>query len=56
MTAELDEPPVTEDDALDQALRQVAQLTTKPLSDHAAVYRQAQEALQQFLSTSSAQG
>ncbi len=51
MSAELDEPPVTSHEGLDEALRQVAGLAELPLAEHPAVLRRAQDALQDFLNS-----
>ncbi len=44
-----DDPPVTGDEAADQALRQVARLGELPVAEHPVHLRQAQEALQRLL-------
>ena len=48
----MEEPPVTGDESVDEALRAVARLADQPLEQCAPVLRQAQEKLQEFLSSS----
>lgn len=48
----MDEPPVTGNEAVDEALRKVAGLGDQPVTEHPAVLSQAQDALQKFLSSS----
>ncbi len=51
MSTDIDEPPVTGDEALDEALRQVARLGEVPLAEHPVVLRRAHDALQDFLNS-----
>ena len=51
MSSEQVEPPVTGDEGVDEALDAVARLADRPLEEHPEVLRQAQVALQQFLSS-----
>ena len=46
-----DEAPHTGDQVVDEALARVAHLGEQPLTQHPAVYRVAQDALQEFLSS-----
>ena len=49
MSSELEQPPITGDAALDEALTKVAGLGELGLEDHPEILRAAQEALQDLL-------
>jgi len=51
---DVDEPPVTGNLAVDEALRKVASLGETPLDEHPTVLKQAQNALQEYLNTNDA--
>ena len=50
----MQEPPITGDAALDEALAKVASLDDVPLAEHPEVLKEAQVALQGFLGSSHA--
>jgi len=52
--SEMDDPPVTGNGIVDEALQKVADLVDVPLEDHPEVLKQAQNALQEFLNTNDA--
>jgi len=49
--SEVPEAPMTGDEVVDEALREVARLAERPLEEAAPVLRRAQERLQEFLSS-----
>ena len=51
---DVDEPPVTGNQAVDEALRKVAGLTEANLDEHPAILKEAQNALQEFLNNNDA--
>jgi len=52
--SDVDEPPVTGNEAVDEALNRVAGLAEVPLDEHPAILKEAQNALQEFLNTNDA--
>ena len=52
--SDVDEPPVTGNQTVDEALNKVAGLAEVSLAEHPAILKEAQNALQEFLNTNDA--